>query len=270
MRIVSLLPSATDIVAALGAGDELVGVSHSCSERWAHLPILTSTIIDHAASGREIDAQVKSTGGPLYQLNVALLERLAPDVVVSQSLCDVCAVSSGDVEDAVRSISSRPALVNLAPFRLADIPAGFREVGDAIGHPAQALTDLWTQFFDEVRDRYTDHGLRVAFLDWLDPPFAAGHWIPDILGHLGCISALAKPGSPSYEVNWETVLATDADLIIAACCGLDAVRAQQEPLPKDVPVIILEGDELFSRPSPHLMASTRVLMGVLDGHTRSG
>src|SRR6056297_3523327 len=125
MRIVSLLPSATDIVTALGAGSELVGVSHSCGPEWAHLPVLTATVIDTGASATEIDRQVKEAGGALYHLDVALLEKLAPDVVVSQSLCDVCAVASGDVEEAVKTVSSRPVLVNLEPFRLDDVPKGF-------------------------------------------------------------------------------------------------------------------------------------------------
>ena len=101
MRIVTLLPSATDIVAALGAGDDLVGVSHSCSPKWEHLPALTSTIIDYTASAATIDAQVKNAGAPLYMLDVELLKQLKPDVIISQSLCDVCAVATGDVEEAV-------------------------------------------------------------------------------------------------------------------------------------------------------------------------
>jgi iron complex transport system substrate-binding protein len=107
VRIASLLPSATDIVVALGAGDELVGVSHSCGATWSHLPARTSTRLDLTASSLDIDTEVKTAGSPLYDLDVARLEQLAPDVVVSQSLCDVCAVASGDVEDAVRNLSSK-------------------------------------------------------------------------------------------------------------------------------------------------------------------
>ena len=145
MRIVTLLPSATDMVVALGASADLVGVSHSCGANWSHLPALTSTIVDTSASAAAIDAQVKQAAAPLYHLDIKLLEVLAPDVIVSQSLCDVCAVASGDVEAAVAGLSSRPLLVNLAPFRLDDVPQGFVDIGEAIGRPTEtaALADRW-------------------------------------------------------------------------------------------------------------------------------
>lgn len=263
MRIVTLLPSATDIVAALGAGGDLVGVSHSCGEAWAHLPALTSTIIDTDAPAAEIDAQVKTAAAPLYHLDIDLLERLAPDVIVSQSLCDVCAVASGGVEAAVAGIASRPAVVNLAPFRLADIPQGFRDVGDAIGRQreAEALTERWHDTvarFQAIGERRAGRP-KVAFLDWLDPPFAAGHWIPDMLQVLGCDSALAASGEPSHEVSWDAVKAANADIVLAACCGQTAARAEVTAVPPHVSVTLLNGYEHFSRPSPALLESLAIL-----------
>ncbi len=267
MRIASLLPSATDIVVALGAGDELVGVSHSCGTTWSHLPALTSTRLDLAAPSATIDAEVKGTGAPLYDLDIARLEQLAPDVVISQSLCDVCAVPSGDVEDAVCNLPSRPLLVNLMPFGLNDIPDGFRDVGAAIKRENEAvkLIDSWENTFDRLHGRFAQSNpLRVAFLDWLMPPFAAGHWMPDLIGLLGCNSVLAQPGDPSYEVSWSDVRRAEADVIIAACCGFTAMRADQDPVPADLTIHLLDGDEHFSRPSPRLLDSVEVLIDLLD------
>ena len=273
MRIVSLLPSATDIVAALGAADELVGVSHSCGSAWAGLPVLTSTRIDRLADSADIDRQVRSADGPLYDLDIELLERLAPDVVVSQSLCDVCAVSSGDVEEAVAAIASQPTLVNLSPFGLADVPQGFNDVGQAIRRPgaARALTARWYQTLERLRGRCRQApALRVVFLDWLDPPFAAGHWIPDLIELLGAVSVLAEPGEASRPVSWDEVRSARADVVVAACCGFSSERAHRDPVPPDIHVRCLDGYELFSRPGPRLLDSAEQLATLLEGaHTVS-
>ncbi|MEO0419486.1 MAG: ABC transporter substrate-binding protein [Pseudomonadota bacterium] len=261
MRIVSLLPSATDIVVELGAGGELVGVSHSCSGDWDHLPKLTSTWIDTGASAAEIDRQVKTASQPLYQLDIEILERLAPNVVISQSLCDVCAVPSGDVREAVVTLSSRPTLVDLSPNRLIDVPVCFDQVGAAIGRQseARALRERWDATLDSYRGRHAASGSRVAFLDWLDPPFIAGHWIPDMVEHLGLTVVLGKAGKPSFETSWEAIAAARPDLVIAACCGFDASRAQRNQVPIDCPVVHLDGHLHFSRPSPALLPSLAML-----------
>jgi len=266
MRIVSLLPSATDIVCALGAADNLVGVSHSCDSQWQHLPVLTSTRLDLSASSADIDSEVREAGEPIYDLDIELLEALAPDVVVSQSLCDVCAVSSGDVEVAVQSVSSSPTLVNLAPFSLGDIPLGFSDVGHALSleSAADEMVQRWNDTWDSVAGRFTHRQLRVAFLDWLDPPFAAGHWIPDILELLGCESALAQSGQPSYTITWDAVRDARADIVVAACCGFTQARGERDPVPSDLQVHVLDGYEHFSRPSPNLLTSVRLLIELLE------
>jgi iron complex transport system substrate-binding protein len=267
MRIVSLLPSATDIVVALGAADDLVGVSHSCGPEWDHLPRLTSTRIDHGAASCAIDGQVKSSKAPLYDLDIATLERLKPDVVVSQSLCDVCAVPSGEVEDAVANLPSRPKLINLSPFKLDDVPLGISDVGSAIGREAEAAAAIaeWSEGFAQLRGRVKPR-LRVAFLDWLEPPFAAGHWIPDMIELLGCESVLAKCGEPSRETAWDEVRAAKPDIVIAACCGLSETRAAADPVPPDIEVHYLDGHDFFSRPSPRLLLSARMLAALLQRH----
>lgn len=265
MRIVSLLPSATDIVVALGAKEDLVGVSHSCGSHWSSLPRLTSTRIDTASGSALIDAQVKTSSDPLYDLDIETLERLAPDVVVSQSLCDVCAVPSGDVEKAVSEVSSRPILINLSPFRLADIPKGVADVGAAIDRAAAAssFVDQWDETLARLRVEPAP-ARRIAFFDWLEPPFAAGHWIPDMIELLGGTSVLARPGEPSHEISWDDVRSAKADIVIAACCGFSAERASEDHVPDDIKLHLLDGYEHFSRPGPALLKSARILAELLD------
>lgn len=261
MRIVSLLPSATDIVVALGAGDDLVGVSHSCSGEWDHLPKLTSTWVDTKAPAAEIDRQVIAATRPLYELDIAALERLAPDVIVSQSLCDVCAVPAGDVQEAVFSLSSNPVLVDLAPNRLGDVPICFDQVGHAIKRE-RAATELrrrWDATLADYQNRHAGTGLRVVFLDWLDPPFVAGHWVPDMIEMLGATCLLGKSGEPSFKVEWDLIAEVKPDVIIAACCGLDEVQTRAVAVPLNCPVLLLDGLMHFSRPSPALLPSMAML-----------
>ena len=245
--------------AALGAGDLLVGVSHSCDGDWGHLPVLTSTLIDKNALADDIDAQVKNSFEPLYELDIARLEALAPDIVISQDLCDVCAVPSGDVDDALKSLPTAPELVTLAPFRLADIPKCFEQVGQVIGQPAAAknLQQRWAEALMACCGRFAADNYRIAFLDWLDPPFAAGHWVPDIISWLGCTSALVQSGAPSQKVAWGSVRDCGADFIVAGCCGqsVETAKAAIGNLPADLDIHILDGAKHFSRPSPTIMES---------------
>ncbi|AKQ42059.1 hypothetical protein CP97_08545 [Aurantiacibacter atlanticus] len=268
MRIVSLLPSATDIVVALDAGADLVGVSHSCSGEWDHLPKLTSTWIDTKASAGEINRQVSTATRPLYQLDITMLERLAPDVVISQSLCDVCAVPAGDVREAVQSLASAPVLVDMAPDCLADVPVCFSQVGDAIGrkNAATQLRAKWETTLSACEDRYAGSGLRVVFLDWLDPPFIAGHWVPDMIETLGMTCLLGESGKPSFKVGWDEVARTEPDLIIAACCGMNEASAEAVTVPLDCPVLFLDGHMHFSRPSPALLPSMALLSDAVAGY----
>ena len=293
MRVVSLLHSATEIVVALGARDKLVGVSHSCGAQWAHLPRLTHTHIDIAAPSAVIDAQVKSSRDALYELDAAQLIALAPDVVITQELCDVCAVASRDVEAALAACASPPVLVTLTPERLADIPQGFADVAMALNMPEQGynLIAHWETTLAQYANRFAAMPLRIGFLDWLCPPFAAGHWIPDMIEHLGCVSVLATRGEPSYETDWKTINAAQPDLVLAACCGYDVARTQidaeslaqsplqppsQSPLQPPLqpssqsplearsefltcPLHILDGVDLFSCPSPRLLDSLALL-----------
>ena len=270
MRIVSLLPSATDIIVALGAAEHLVGVSHSCSGDWAHLPKLTRTWLDVGASSAAIDQQVSEADQPLYQLDIETLERLTPDVVVSQSLCDVCAVPSGDVMAAIGALSSSPVLVDLAPHKLTDVPGCFAAVADAIEFNPDDLIDNWHQTLNQYEGRFADQHIRVAFLDWIDPPFIAGHWVPDMLAWLGVECVLGLSGQPSYRVTWKQIAAESPDLVVAACCGFDAARAAGELCDRELAVVYLDGHELFSRPSPALLPSLVQLASTIEQYALRG
>ncbi len=265
MRIVSLLPSATDIVVALGAADEVVGVSHSCGPEWSHVPRLTRTWIDTQRGSAEIDAQVRGATRPLYELNIEQLEALAPDVIVSQSLCKVCAIPAGDVEAAIRALPTRPDVVDLSPSRLDDVPLDFAIVAEALERKeaGRALQHAWRSCFDRYHLRYESAALSIAFLDWLDPAFAAGHWVPDMIEWLGAKSVLARPGEPSYETTWKEVVAAKPDLVVAACCGYDQSRAAQESTDSPCEIVFLDGYRHFNRPSPMLMESVELLDAVV-------
>ena len=191
---------------------------------------------------------------------------------VSQSLCDVCAVPSGDVLEAVHSLTSRPVLVDLAPHRLADIPTCFANVGSAIGRggKARALQEYWHDTLDSYRGRYARHDLSVAFLDWLVPPFVAGHWIPDMIELLGLQNVLGKSGEPSFETTWEDIHAAAPDLVIAACCGFDAERAGRDEIETALPFRLLDGHRHFSRPSPALLPSLALLSDTIAEFVEHG
>ncbi len=239
MRVVTLLPSATEIVCALGLDEHLVGVSHSCSypPKVLDLPVMTSTHVPYTKSSEVIDAYVRDhlTGHEaLYDLDIQRLSDARPDVVVSQALCDVCAVSTGDVLEAIHSLPTAPTLIDLEPNTLADVfddivRVGKRlEAGDAA---AKLVADLGARR-DVVAARTASVPLssrpRVAFLEWLYPPFNGGHWNPELVELAGGIDLLGAPGKPSSTQDWETVVGTEPDALFVACCGFDIERALED------------------------------------------
>jgi len=266
MRVVSLLPSASDIIVTLGARHSLVGVSHSCGPGFDDLPKLTSTCIDLEVSSADIDAQVRHAREPLYTLNLDLLAELQPDIIISQSLCEVCAVSVKDVEDAVGKLGKVPAVINLAPFRLHDIPYGFLQVGEAIGRveAAQRLVTTWHRRLALLHNLYAAQACRVAFLDWLDPIFVAGHWMPDMLRWLGMVPVIAQAGQRSFAISLDTLIQAKPDYIVAACCGFPEQRSRQDLGSITLPIHILDGYENFNRPSPILMQSFCLIVRLFD------
>lgn len=274
MRIVSLVPNGTEILFALGAGELMVGVSHECDfPPEARLrPQLTGSALAAGLSPREIDAAVSAqlaTGASLYTLDEAKLAALAPDLLITQELCPVCAVSTEQVEDATARLPHCPDVLSLDPKTLGDVLADIVIVGHRIGREreAHALKEKLEGRLAAVRARHAQASKpRVAALEWLDPPFTAGHWVPEMIDAAGGIDAFACPGDPSRRTDWAEIAAVDPDLIVAMPCGFDeaGARGQLELLAgrpdwetlravRTGRVVAVDANGLFSRPGPRLV-----------------
>jgi iron complex transport system substrate-binding protein len=281
-RVVSLLPAATEIVAALGALDQLVGVTHECDHPAGamHLPRVTASAIDRDASSAAIDAGVRalaSAGAPVFTLDAALVTALAPQVVLTQSVCEVCALPESEVERAVRALSVAPAVVSLGGTSLAGVWEDVRRVGDAIGRRTEAEALIATAV---VRMRHVHETLgaaraprpRVAVIEWMDPLFAAGHWSPELVRRAGGIDVLAESGAHSVQVDVDTVRAADPEVLLFAPCGFDVDRAAREAhallgreawrWARDRAAWALDGNSLTSRPGPRLVDAIEVMASI--------
>lgn len=287
MRIVTLLPSATEIVCALGLEDSLVGVSHSCNfpAKVLDLPVMTGTHVPCTDSSAAIDACVRehlSNHQALYDLNLDRLRDARPDVVVSQALCDVCAVATGDVLEAIHSLPSMPTLVDLEPNTLADVFADILRVGQQLQASESAeklLANLRTRR-DSVAARTATIPIsgrpRVVFLEWLYPPFSGGHWNPELVELAGGIDLLGAPGKPSSTLTWESIVEAEPDVLFIACCGFRIERAledvqkisqtdawQQLPAVRKGRVYVTDGNAYFSSPGPRLIDGLEIMAHAL-------
>ncbi len=291
MRICSLLPSATEIICALGLIDELVAVSHECDypPEVRAKPVITASRVDAAAlSGAEIDARVAAqlhdhTG--IYELNEGLLAALKPDLILTQELCDVCAVSYEQVQKAVRALHGPRTVLSLEPESIDGILSTIAEVGHATGRE-QAAVELIAGIRAELRSfrqRQRSRTARVACLEWLDPPFSAGHWVPEMVGLAGGEDLLAKKGERSRRLTWDEVVAADPEIVVLMPCGYDVERTLAElertPLPAgmaDLPAIragrafAVDANAYFSRPGPRVAEGVRILSEALDACERGG
>jgi iron complex transport system substrate-binding protein len=290
VRIVSLLPSATEIVAALGLEDSLVGITHSCD----HPPHLraccvTSTVIPKGAESREIDRIVKEHarhGWPLYDLDVRRIEELAPDLVLTQAVCDVCAVSEDQACSAIGTLSIEPEIVSLHPHRFDDVLSDILSVGRAAGVPDRAadLVDHSQRRIERVQARVAGlEPVSVVVLEWLEPLFSAGHWTPDIVAMAGGENLLSRPGDRSRELAWGEVRTADPDVLVLACCGLDVDRTvadvghlvrqpgfQEMRAVRAGRVFVADGGAHFSRPGPRLIDSLELLAETLHPSGKPG
>lgn len=238
MRIVSLLPSATEIVFALGLGDRLVGVSHECDypPEARRKPVMVRSRVDPSRlDSRGIDrrvAELTAAGQPIYELDVRALRAARPDLVITQALCPVCAVPYGQVESALEGLRPPPQVVSLDPHGLEDVLRDILRVGEATGRTAQArrVVDGLRARVEAVRERSkrAEHRPRVVCLEWLDPVIVAGHWVPEMVALAGGRDALARPGEPSRRVPFDEVEAADAEVLVAMPCGMDVARTVRE------------------------------------------
>jgi iron complex transport system substrate-binding protein len=284
MRIVSLLPSATEIVCGLGLEDQLVGVTHECDypPSVQGLPKVTRTLIPTDATSGEIDRLVSkqlTTTKALYQLELPLLKELHPDVIVTQSLCDVCAVSQNDVQMALAQLPSTPRIINLEPQSLDGLFEAIRQVASAVD---VSVDDIIRQLRGRVeavaaRSATVTNRPRVALLEWLDPPFSSGHWNPELVRLAGGIEGLGKEGRPSRRLRWDEVPAWQPEVIVIACCGFDVERTlkdvaavqsiagwQELPAVRSGRVYVADGSQYFNRPGPRLVDSLELLAHALS------
>lgn len=274
-RIASLLPSVTEIVCALGLGDRLVARSHECDfPPWVtSLPAVTASRLPaDAVTQAEVDAAVTAAaqaGAALYSLDIELLARLAPDLVVTQSLCDVCAVDEGLALGAVERMDAPARLLSLSPGRLDEVIAAVGEVAVAAGEPARGddLMQALRARLDALHARVDGRPrVRVAAVEWIDPPWSAGHWVPDQVAVAGGEEVLAQPGGRSARMTWDDVRSARPDVVVLMPCGLSL--AETVALARDVPplpcrVAAVDASGLFSRPGPRLVDGAEVLARML-------
>lgn len=285
MRIVSLLPSATEIVCELGLGEALVGVTHECDHPAAvrSLPRVTRTLVPTDATSRDIDELVRDrlrSKRALYELDVDVLDRLAPDLIVTQALCDVCAVAEAEVAAAACRLPGSPRVVNLEPASLAEVLVSHRTVAEAAGVAdlGRAAVARLQERIDAVADRTArvTRPPRVMLLEWIDPPFTAGHWSPEIVRLAGGREVLGQEGEKSRSAPWEEVVAADPEVMVIACCGFDLARTRLDlPILASRPgfgslscvrgrrVFLVDGNAFFSRPGPRLVDSLEILAHAL-------
>ena len=285
MRIVSLLPSATEIICALGLREALVGVTHECDhpEGVRGLPRVTQTLIPTDATSREIDELVRErlrSKRALYELDLAVLDHLAPDLIVTQALCDVCAVAEAEVTAAACRLPGKPRVVNLEPASLAEVLTSLQTVADAAGVPelGRAAVARLQGRIDAVaaRSAGVTRPPRVMLMEWIDPPFTAGHWSPGIVRLAGGREVVGREGEKSRSIPWEEIVAADPEVLVIACCGFDISRTRQD-LPillaqpgfrtlacvRNERVYLFDGNVSFSRPGPRLVESLEILAHAL-------
>jgi iron complex transport system substrate-binding protein len=280
MKICSLLPSATEILFALGLGDQIVGVSHECDfpPEARTKPVLIRSRISHTESAAAIDRQVREfleRGESLYSVDLTALGAIEPDLIITQDLCHVCAATPDDLAAALAHLPRQPQVVTLNPHSLADVCADIRAVGEATGRSEQASAVVAEFERNVAQVERAVAGLprpRVVCLEWLDPPYIAGHWVPEMVARAGGIDALGHAEKPSFRVEWEAIVAADPEVIVVMPCGYSleqvATEFRDAALPEgwhDTPavrngcVFLVEASGYFSRPGPRLAAGVAIL-----------
>jgi iron complex transport system substrate-binding protein len=307
MRVVSLLPSATEILFAIGAGDQVVGVTHECDfpEEAKARPVLTSTLLPAELDAAGIDRHVRArvhVGSSLYGLDDAKLAALEPDLIVTQELCAVCAVSYEIVDRAAKRLRGDPRLVSLEPSSLEDVFATIAFLGDLVGAQAGAATLLASlrarvealractgavarnaSGLDPLscHPELVEGRKRLLVLEWTDPPMSAGHWTPGLIELAGGEPVLGNPGANSRVMTWDEITAADPDVIVVAPCGFGLARTQREiaALPSDASRALgalravregrayaMDGNAFVNRPGPRLVDTAELFAAAIAGN----
>ena len=271
-RIVSFLPAATEITYALGAGDEIVGRSHECDypAQVQRLPVVSRPALAIGEMNQgEIDNAVAAqlaSGESLYQVDELLLRELAPDVVFTQDLCQVCAPSGTELTRALRDLPSKPEVLWLTPRTIEEIEQNILDIGRATERAleAESLIADNRERIGKVRDAVADRPVRrVAFLEWTDPVFCPGHWVPEMITIAGGVDPLGKSGGDSQRVTWDSVAAGSPEIVIVAPCGYDLPRAREAA--KSIPripgarIIAVDANAYFARPGPRVAEGVELL-----------
>ena len=285
MRICSLLPSATEILFALGLGDSVAGVTHECDfpPEAAKKPPLIRPRVDPHAAPAEIDRQVTelvSRGESIYAVDAELLGEISPELIVTQDLCHVCAASPDDLATALTRLPKQPRVLSLTPHSLRDVWDDIRRVGDATGRrrEAQALAITLEQRVAaiEMKTAQLQPRPRVICLEWLDPFYVGGHWVPEMVGKAGGDDVLGRAGKPSFRVSAEQIAESRADVIVVMPCGYTLSRAKGECSVNSIPqswkelpaiqnrrVYVADANSYFSRPGPRLADGVAILAEIL-------
>src|SRR5690348_9402678 len=287
MRIVSLLPAATEILYAVGAGDSVVGVTHECDfpAEAAKKPALIRPRVDASALPAEVDRQVRELVGRrenIYALDAELLLRLQPDLIVTQDLCDVCAISAVDLAAAVSRFPSgkRPRLLSFTPRTLGEVWGGIRQIAKAAERESEgrALAEWLALEVKAVGEAVSELAPRpkVLCLEWFDPPFMAGHWVPEMVRLAGGIDVLGREREPSFPIQWQQVVSARPEIVILMSCGYNLERNinvwRSTKLPpgwREIPAVrndriyAVDANAYFSRPGPRLSEGVALLAALL-------
>ena len=279
MRIVSLVPHATELLYALACGDELIAVTHECDHPPAarELPALTRDALPRDLDAAGIDAAVRervAAGESIYELDTAKLAELEPDLIVTQALCPVCAVSYDDVKAIAARLPSHPRVIALDPHTIGESLADVRTIAQATGRRDEGIALIARAAGRIDRVRLAVRGARrrsVVALEWLHPPFVAGHWTPQLIEYAGGIDLLGSPGEASVEVDWETVATAEPEVVIVMPCGYDAPQALAQAREHAdrlaelgaARIVAVDASAYFSRPGPRLVDGLELLAHIL-------
>jgi iron complex transport system substrate-binding protein len=279
MRIVSLVPSATEMLFALGLGPDLIAVTHECDYPPAalELPKVTRDLLPSGLNAAEIDAAVKQrtlAGDSIYELDASMLHELQPDLIVTQALCSVCAVSYDDVRAIAEEIETKPRVISLDPQTVGEVLGDARTLAQATDRDeaaAELVRDAASRI-DRVRLAVRNaRRPRVVALEWLDPPFIAGHWTPQLIEYAGGEDVLGFPGEHSGERGWDEIAASQPDIVIVMPCGYGAEIAHREAeMHRDElaalgagEVVAVDAASYFSRPGPRIIDGLELLAHII-------
>jgi len=281
MRICSLLPSATEIAFALGLADQVVAVSHECDypPEASNRPVLTKSAI-HQKIHRslEVDREVEQRGGDIYEIDEKLLEKLKPDIILTQELCHACAVSYTKVKEAARVLDADTKIVSLEPTNLEEIVDNILLVGRMTGAQAEKLASQMLQRISRVKGktRVVGRKPRVFFMEWLQPPWAGGHWIPEMVDYAGGVDGLGRLGKPSHRIGWDEVVEYQPEIIVLSPCGFNANQVMKEahvlasyqgwekiPAFQSSRIYAVNASAYFSRSGPRVVDGLEILAHII-------